>query len=211
MSGLTTSFRWNDADVAAVLGEPQRRAAGFRDALDGLGEGGGLLDLAARRLAHEAADRVDRALADGLAPHVDARQAGGGRERDEGRPVPRRLGDGQCVLLARQHRIERPSAVSSASEASTAIWAVSVSVTPGTATNSDAMRLPKVIVPVLSRSSVSTSPDASTALPDMASTLWRIRRSMPAMPIADRRPPIVVGMRVTRSATRIGTETAAPA
>ncbi len=62
------------------------------------------------------------------------------------------------------------------------------------------MRLPKVIVPVLSSSSVSTSPAASTARPDVAMTLKRISRSMPAMPIADRRPPIVVGMRQTRSA-----------
>jgi len=37
--------------------------------------------------------------------------------------------------------------------------------------NSTAMRLPRVIVPVLSRSNTSTSPAASTALPDMASML----------------------------------------
>ena len=43
--------------------------------------------------------------------------------------------------------------------------------TPGTGMTSVAMRLPKVMVPVLSSSSVSTSPAASTARPDMASTL----------------------------------------
>lgn len=79
------------------------------------------------------------------------------------------------------------------------------------ATISAAIRLPKVIVPVLSRSRVSTSPAASTARPDIASTLKRMSRSIPAMPMADSRPPIVVGISVTRSATRIGTETAAPA
>ena len=51
---------------------------------------------------------------------------------------------------------------------------------------SSAMRLPKVMVPVLSSSRVSTSPAASTARPEVASTLKRISRSMPAMPMADR-------------------------
>ncbi len=64
------------------------------------------------------------------------------------------------------------------------------------------MRLPKVMVPVLSSSSVSTSPEASTARPDLAITLARTSRSMPAMPIAESRPPIVVGIRVTSSAIR---------
>ena len=52
-----------------------------------------------------------------------------------------------------------------------------------------------MIVPVLSSSSVSTSPAASTARPDMASTLKRTSRSMPAMPIAESSAPIVVGIR----------------
>ena len=67
--------------------------------------------------------------------------------------------------------------------------------------NSTACRLPSVMVPVLSSSSVFTSPDASTALPLIASTLCCITRSMPAMPIADSRPPIVVGIRQTSSDT----------
>ena len=67
--------------------------------------------------------------------------------------------------------------------------------------NSVAWRLPSVIVPVLSSSSTSTSPAASTARPDMAITLAWIMRSMPAMPIAESRPPIVVGIRQTSSAT----------
>ena len=77
--------------------------------------------------------------------------------------------------------------------------------------NSVACRLPSVIVPVLSSSSVSTSPAASTARPDMASTLKRTRRFMPAMPIADSSAPIVVGIRVTNSAISTTTETAPPA
>ncbi len=69
------------------------------------------------------------------------------------------------------------------------------------AMNSTAWRLPSVIVPVLSSSSTSTSPAASTARPDMAITLAWIMRSMPAMPMAESRPPIVVGIRQTSSAT----------
>ena len=62
------------------------------------------------------------------------------------------------------------------------------------------------MVPVLSSSSVSTSPAASTARPDMASTLKRTSRSMPAMPMADNSAPMVVGMSVTKSATSTMTE-----
>ena len=90
--------------------------------------------------------------------------------------------------------IERPSGVSSASDASCAASARSASLTPSIGTNSVASRLPSVIVPVLSSSSTSTSPDASTARPDSASTLRRTSRSMPAMPIADSSAPIVVGI-----------------
>ena len=60
-----------------------------------------------------------------------------------------------------------------------------------------------MMVPVLSRIMVSTSPQASTALPDMAMTLKRVTRSMPAMPMADSRPPMVVGIRQTSSAIRV--------
>ena len=107
--------------------------------------------------------------------------------------------------------MERPSAVSSASLASNAASAASRSVTPCTGMTSVASRLPKVTVPVLSSSSVSTSPAASTARPDIASTLKRTSRSMPAMPMADSSAPMVVGISVTNSATRMTTEIAPPA
>ena len=67
-----------------------------------------------------------------------------------------------------------------------------------------------MIVPVLSSRMTSTSPDASTARPLIASTLKRATRSMPAMPMADSRPPIVVGMRQTSSATRATVSTVVP-
>ena len=72
------------------------------------------------------------------------------------------------------------------------------------------MRLPSVIVPVLSSSSVSTSPAASTARPLIASTFLRSSRSMPAMPMAESRPPMVVGIRQTSSATITVAESATP-
>ena len=59
--------------------------------------------------------------------------------------------------------IERPSGVSSESEASCAASASSASSTPGSARNSVAWRLPSVIVPVLSSSKVSTSPSLDRA------------------------------------------------
>ena len=106
--------------------------------------------------------------------------------------------------------IERPSGVSSERLASCAASASSSSGTPGSGRNSAAWRLPSVIVPVLSSSSVAQSPAASTARPDIASTLRCTSRSMPAMPMAESRAPIVVGMRHTSSATRITMSCSAP-
>jgi hypothetical protein len=107
--------------------------------------------------------------------------------------------------------IERPSGVSSAREASWAASASSCSLTLRTGLNSVAWRLPSVMVPVLSSSRVSTSPAASTARPDMASTLKRTRRSMPAMPIADSKAPMVVGISVTNRATSTTMDMVPPA
>ena len=76
---------------------------------------------------------------------------------------------------------------------------------PSMGTNCVALRLPIVIVPVLSNSSVSTSPATSTALPLLAKMFARKARSMPAMPMAASRAPIVVGIKQTNSATSVGT------
>ena len=75
--------------------------------------------------------------------------------------------------------------------------------------NATAWRFPSVIVPVLSSSSVETSPAASTARPLIASTLRCTSRSIPAMPIAESSPPIVVGIRQTNSAIRTASRHAA--
>ena len=77
--------------------------------------------------------------------------------------------------------------------------------------NVDAWRLPSVIVPVLSSSSTSTSPAASTARPEVAITFACIMRLMPATPIADSKPPMVVGIRQTSSATSAVMVTTCPA
>ena len=66
-------------------------------------------------------------------------------------------------------------------------------------------------MPVLSSRMTSTSPDASTARPLMARTLKRATRSMPAMPMADSSPPIVVGMRHTSRAISATVSTVVPA
>ena len=98
-----------------------------------------------------------------------------------------------------------PSGVWSAAEAWAARRPTSAAVKPSKGTNCVARRLPMVIVPVLSRSSVSTSPATSTAFPLLAMMLARKARSMPAMPMAASRAPIVVGIRHTSRATRVGT------
>lgn len=104
----------------------------------------------------------------------------------------------------------RPSGVSSAREASCAASASSVSSTPAAGTKATACRLPRVMVPVLSSSSTSTSPAASMARPERAITFRRMSRSMPAMPMALSRPPMVVGIRQTSRATRMVRGTGAP-
>ena len=123
-------------------------------------------------------------------------------------PVSSRSRRANCSLASTT--MERPSGVSSASEASWAASASSCSVWPPTGTKREAMRLPRVIVPVLSKSRVWTSPAASTARPLMARTLRCTSRSMPAMPMAESSAPIVVGIRHTRSETRMTTDTVAP-
>ena len=104
-----------------------------------------------------------------------------------------------------------PSGVSSPSEASSVASASCCGVTVDTGWSDDACRLPCVIVPVLSSSSTSQSPAASTARPEVAITLARIIRPMPATPIAESRPPIVVGIRQTSSATSTVIVTGVPA
>ena len=97
--------------------------------------------------------------------------------------------------------IERPSGVSSARLDSCAASASSPSETPDSGRKPVACRFPRVIVPVLSSRSVFTSPAASTARPDTASTLRCTSRSIPAMPIAESSAPMVVGIRQTISDT----------
>ena len=97
-----------------------------------------------------------------------------------------------------------PSGVGSAIDASPATRATSRAEAPPSGTNCVARRLPIVIVPVLSSRSVSMSPATSTALPLLAMMFAARARSIPAIPIAASRAPIVVGIRQTSSAIRVG-------
>ena len=106
--------------------------------------------------------------------------------------------------------ILRPSGVSSVSELINATSASKFSLIPLEGRNNEAWRLPYVMVPVLSSNSTSTSPAASTARPEVAMTLACIIRLIPATPIADNKPPIVVGIRQTSNATKITIEMGSP-
>ena len=134
------------------------------------------------------------------AVEVDAAHPRLGGERHEGRACICDVAAAEPkLLLGQRHDADRPSGVSSARLASCAASASASRRTPAAARTRSPCRLPSVMVPVLSRSSVSTSPAASTARPLVAMTfVWSIR-SIPAMPIADSRPPIVVGIRQTRA------------
>ena len=161
--------------------------------------------MAAAILFEMTRDGVGGAFADLAAIQVDARHARLRGKGNELRFVRRESRPRRSYFSFASTTIERPSGVSSASEESCAASAISASLTPGAGKNSVAWRLPKVIVPVLSSSSVFTSPAASTARPDIASTLCCTSRSMPAMPMAESSPPMVVGIRQTSSETRTKT------
>ena len=106
--------------------------------------------------------------------------------------------------------MERPSGVSSPNEDSMATLARYLVSTSFRGMKLVAWRLPIVIVPVLSSSNVSMSPASSTALPLLASTLADSALSMPASPIAESKAPMVVGIRQTSRATKVGTERVIP-
>src|ERR1700754_840204 len=95
--------------------------------------------------------------------------------------------------------IDLPSGVSSAREANTAALINTSGEIPSAGQNWVALRLPMVIVPVLSSNRVSKSPAVSTALPDLVITFARKALSIPAIPMADKRPPIVVGIKQTNN------------
>ena len=170
----------------------------------GLQLGRGLAALA----VDPAQDRVAGALAQARAVVVDAAHARLGGERDEVRADGREVVLAQAVALLGQHD-DRAALGRLVGQRGTSAppRRARRRATPGIAMNSDAWRLPSVIVPVLSSSSTSTSPEASTARPESASTLRRTSRSMPAMPIALSSAPIVVGMSATSSAISVVTET----
>ena len=206
MPSLITSLRWTTPSARAVLGHDERRPARGGDAVDG---GAELRRDAAALLLDPAADRVGGALADAAAVDFDAAHARLRGERDELGAV--QLAAAQVVSLLREHddRATLRRLVGEARELRR-VGELDARSTPGAGMKSVAWRLPSVIVPVLSSSSVEQSPAASTARPLMASTLRWTSRSMPAMPIAESSAPIVVGMRQTSSAMSTITGCSAP-
>ena len=97
--------------------------------------------------------------------------------------------------------IDLPSGVSSNILAANATLAISVIECPQIGKKDSARRFPKVIVPVLSKINVLISPQASTACPEVAIILNWATLSIPAMPMALSKLPIVVGMSATNRET----------
>ena len=146
----------------------------------------------------ERLDGVGRALADHAAVEVDAAHPRRRRERDE--LVLAELALAQVEALLREHDDRAALRRLVGERGELRDLGQLALLDPVGGRNSAACRLPSVIVPVLSSRSTSTSPEASTARPDIASTLRWTSRSMPAIPIAESSAPIVVGISETRSA-----------
>ena len=157
-------------------------------------------DGVAALLADPGEDRIRRTFADLRAVgEIEPAHARVRAERHERRPRRRSQCRARPVLRERDDRAAFRRFVGKRREIRRCAPHLSRSI-PAAEMISTACRLPSVMVPVLSSSSVSTSPAASTARPLIASTLRCITRSMPAMPIAESRPPMVVGIRQTSSA-----------
>ena len=152
-------------------------------------------------------DGVAGALAQPRAVDVDAAHARLRRERHERRRVRRRARARAARTAWRARRSSVPPASRRPARRAVRPPRGRPPRRRASGTNDAAWRLPSVMVPVLSRRRTSTSPDASTARPESASTLRRTSRSMPAMPIAESSAPIVVGMSATSSATSVVTDT----
>ena len=199
MPPLTMSLRWmtpsTKLSCATTSGVPPARAILSTSSSSCAGD-------VAALLLDEALDRVGGALAEPLAVQVDAAHPRRRREGDEGRLVLAELAAAQAVPLLGEHDDRAALGRLVGERGELRGLGELASATPSTGTNSDAWRLPSVIVPVLSSSSTSTSPEASTARPDIASTLRCTSRSMPAIPIAESSAPIVVGISATSSAIR---------
>ena len=127
--------------------------------------------LATGRVTHELADGVDRALAQLARPDIDARQPRCRRECDECRCAEALRAWTSGTSLRPARRLSGLRASRRPARRAARLRRPHARLTPGTEMTSVANRLPKVMVPVLSSSRVSTSPAASTARPDMASTL----------------------------------------
>ena len=213
--GFTVSFSSMTPRTSRVAAHGQRRCARGRDAVRDLAQEG-------RRLAVEVGgDRVDGSLLVPNAVGDDSAGARLGAERG-------RLGD-RASAYGRRPRRSPPGASSSASrlrakldDRATLGRLVADRGQQGGAHDlglADAVdRRDAGGQPIAEgdRAGLVEQDDVHVAArlhraPDSASTLKRATRSMPAIPMADSSPPIVVGMRHTSSATSTTTPSVAPA
>ena len=170
MPPLTMSLRWTTPSTRRPVGHQQRRRRPARAR-----SSAAAVTSARHRAALVADERARRRPRRpcGSSGRRRRRRSSGSARRTarsarRGPAGPGRAGRSRSLAST---TMLRPSGVSSARDASWAASASSRSVTPGAGTKATASRLPRVIVPVLSSSSTSTSPAASTARPDIASTL----------------------------------------
>jgi hypothetical protein len=162
------------------------------------------------RRASTCADGVGRALADLAAIDIDAAHARLRGEGHEHRAERRDVALAQVeALLGQHHDAAALGRLVGQRGELRGVGQLALGHA-GAGRKAAAWRLPSVMVPVLSSSSTSTSPAASTARPEVAITLACIMRLMPAMPMADSRPPMVVGIRQTSSATSTVIVTGSP-
>ena len=161
MPGLTMSLRWMVPEHLVVLRDDQRRPTAAGDLLDvGATRSGRAAEPPSehQRATESAAPlRIDSPLLSTPLMRVVAEKGTNSHPSADAGDAPRRAASATML---------RPSGVSSArrSEVGAPARAAASSMPPA-GRNSAACLLPRVIVPVLSSSSVSTSPAASTARP----------------------------------------------
>ena len=198
-------LQMNHAENFVSLGDHQRRAAGVRNSM------GDAFDLRAHRPAqflNVGGDRIDRALAD-LAPiEITAAHAGFSAERNKMRADLGHVATAQSVFLLGEHddrspfrgfvgqarklrRVRQGLRAGAVDGNEFGGHAIAQGDRPGLVQVATCRRRPRL------RRRARSSP----------STFLRSKRSMPAMPMAESNPPMVVGIRQTSNATITVTET----
>ena len=152
-------------------------------------------------LCDPAPDRVGRALADRAAVEVDAAHPRLRRERDE-RRRRRARARGARTAPWRARRSSGPRASRRRGWRAARRRPARCSSTPGSGTELGRLAVAeRDRAGLVEQQTSSSRPPPRPRGPEIASTLRRTSRSMPAIPIAESSAPIVVGIRQTSSAT----------